>query len=193
MLKYFITSKTKRKILKLFLINPEKKFHIRGIEKILNEPFNAIRRELNYLQKGGLLISWKEANLKYFQINKNFPLLSEFRKIINLSEGIGDLIKERVNKLGKIDLAFIYGSVARGEENIKSDIDLFILGNINEIELHYSISEIEKEIGREINYVMMTKNEFNKRLKSNEPFIKRILKEEKIVLKGAVNDIARTT
>ncbi|MDH5364250.1 MAG: nucleotidyltransferase domain-containing protein [Dehalococcoidia bacterium] len=184
MLEYFITSKTKRSLLKLFLTNPERQFYIREIAKLTGEPFNAVRRELGYLEKAGLLKSHREGNLKYFELVKEFPFYPELKKIIYSTIGLGDYLRDKFKDSESIELAFIYGSVARDEETEKSDIDLFVVGEIDEGELHKLISDIESEIRREINYTLMTKREFIESIGRAEPFIKRIERKEKIMLKG---------
>jgi len=184
MLEYFITSKTKRSLLKLFLTNPERQFYTREIAKLTGEPFNAVRRELGYLEKAELLKSHREGNLKYFELVKEFPFYPELKKIIYSTIGLGDYLRDKFKDSESIELAFIYGSVARDEETEKSDIDLFVVGEIDEGELHKLISDIESEIRREINYTLMTKREFIERIGRAEPFIKRIEREEKIMLKG---------
>jgi len=184
MLEYFITSKTKRNLLKLFLTNPERQFYTREIAKLTVEPLNAVRRELGYLEKAGLLKSHREGNLKYFTVVKDFPFYPELKRIIYSTVGLGDYLKNRLKDSGQIELAFIYGSVARSQEREKSDIDLFVMGEIEEEELYKLVSDIEKEIGREVNYTLMTKNEFKERSNRGEPFIKRIEREEKLILKG---------
>lgn len=184
MLEYFITSRTKRGLLKLFLTNPEKRFYTREIAKITGEPLNAVRRELGYLEKAGLLRSYKEGNLKYFEVVKEFPFYPELKKIIYSTVALGDYLRNRLKDSASIELAFIYGSIARNEETEKSDIDLFVLGEIEEDELHGLVLDIEKEIGREINYTLMTKEEFDKRRDKDEPFLKRVMREKKLVLKG---------
>ncbi len=184
MLEYFITSKTKRNLLKLLLTNPERQFYTREIAKLTGEPFNAVRRELGYLEKAGLLRSHKEGNLKYFEVVKEFPLYPELKKIIYATIGLGDYLSNRLKDSELIELAFIYGSVAKNEETKKSDIDLFVVGGVEEEELQRLVSDIEREIGREINYTLMTKKEFDERSKRGEPFLKRIEKEKKLMLKG---------
>jgi predicted nucleotidyltransferase len=74
--------------------------------------------------------------------------------------------------------------VARNEETEKSDIDLFIVGEIEEEELHGLVSDIEKGIGREVNYTLMTKREFDERKARGEPFLKRVMGDRKLVVKG---------
>lgn len=184
MLKYFITSKTKRSLLKLFLTNPDKSFYVRELSRLTGEPLNAVRRELGYLEKGGLLKSHREGNLVYFAVVKKSPFYSELKKIIYSTIGLGDYLRGKFKDSESIELAFIYGSVARDKETEKSDIDLFVVGEIDEGELHKLISAIESEIRREINYTLMTKREFIERIGRAEPFIKRIEREEKIMLKG---------
>ena len=187
MLEYFITSKTKRSLLKLFLTNTERAFYTREVAKLTGEPLNAVRRELGYLEKAGLLESRREGNLKYFTVVKEFPFYQELKKIIYSTVGLGDYLRNRLKDSDQIELAFIYGSVAKNQEREKSDIDLFMVGEIEEDELHKMVSDIEKEISREINYTLMTKKEFRERSKKGEPFIKRIEREEKLILKGELD------
>jgi len=187
MLQYFITSKTKRKLLKLFLMNPNKSYYTREIEKLIHEPINAVRRELGYLKKAGFLLVEKDGNRKQFRVNERFPFYVELKKIIYSSIGVGDYLNEHFGKIEEIELAFIYGSVAKNEETSVSDIDIFLVGEISEKRLHRIIRDLEETTGREINYTIMSKQEFNKRKRKKDSFIKRILKEEKIILKGKLN------
>ncbi len=187
MLEYFITSKTKRKLLKLFVLHPEKRFYVREIEKLVQEPITAVRRELGYLEKAGFVRSCKEGNLKYFEVNRGFPFYLELKKIVYATIGLGDYLKDKLHEFDSINFAFIYGSVAKDEEGRQSDIDLLAVGAIDERSFHKTISNIEKEIGREINYTLMTRQEFDERIKKSEPFLKRILEEQKILIKGTLN------
>lgn len=81
-LKYFITSKAKRNVLHLFLRDPGKPHYTREVARLTGEPLNAVRRELGYLEKAGLLSSRAQGNLKYYEVIKSFPLLAQWRKII---------------------------------------------------------------------------------------------------------------
>jgi predicted transcriptional regulator len=82
MLRYFITSKAKRNLLKLFLLDPEKSYYTREIARLTHEPLNAVRRELGHLETAGLLRSHMQGNLKYFEVVKDFTLLAEWQRII---------------------------------------------------------------------------------------------------------------
>jgi predicted nucleotidyltransferase len=187
MLQYLITSRAKRSVLRLILMNQEKPFYVREVARLTGEPLNAVRRELANLEKAGLVTPRSEGTLKYYSVNKEFPFYPELKKIIYATVGIGEYLTTRLEKPEQIELAFIYGSVARGEEKADSDIDLFIVGDADEEVLHHLISEIERDTGRTINYTLMTRKEFDARIIKSEPFIKRILAEPKMIIKGSLN------
>lgn len=87
-LRYFITSKAKRSVLKLFLSHPDSALYTREVARLTAEPLNAVRRELGYLEKAGLLRSYMQGNLKYYQVVKTFPVLAEWQKIILFTPNI---------------------------------------------------------------------------------------------------------
>ena len=122
MLEYIITSKAKRSLLKLLLTNPDREFYTREISRRTGEPLNAIRRELGYLEKAGLVKSRHAGNLRYYSVVKEFPLYPELKKIIYATIGLGDYLADKFKDSNQIEQAFIYGSVARDEETEKSDI-----------------------------------------------------------------------
>ena len=113
----------------------------------------------------------------------------ELKSIILKTIALGERIKELIKKTKNIKYAFIYGSVAKGEEDIKSDIDLMVIGNIDEIKLQEKIQQIESKISRTINYTLMNIEEFKKRLNEKEPFLMRILEDKKIEIIGSENEI----
>jgi len=189
MLKYLIHSKTKRKLLRQFLLNPESRFYVRELEKQLKEPINAVRRELSHLEKAGLLKVRREGNLKYYQVDQSCPIFPELKNILHLTLGVGESLKKALSDYSSVKLAFIYGSVARNEEDSKSDVDLMVVGEVDEISMHRIISGLEEELRREINYTVMSMTEFKRKLKAGDPFIKRIIKEPKLVLKGTLNEL----
>ncbi len=183
-LEYLITSKAKRSLLRLFFTNPERNFYVREIARLTGEPLNAVSRELGHLEKAGIVESRTRGNLKYYSVVKEFPLYSELKKIIYATVGLGDYLTARLEDVEQIDIAFIYGSVAKNEETARSDVDLFVVGEIEEERLHQLVSQAENDIGRTINYTLMSEAEFQERLKGGEPFLKRVMSGEKLVLKG---------
>ncbi len=182
-------SKIRREIFNLYFANPERKFYLRELERILNFPVANIRRELVKLEKIGLFQSEKKGNLKFYFLNKSYPLFYEIKSIINKTSGIPSLLKDTLKNLKNIKVAFIYGSFAKGEEKSTSDIDLFIIGNPDETELIRNLNPIEKKIQREINYTIYSKKSFKMKKQEKDPFILDIIKSPKIFLIGDENEL----
>jgi len=188
MLESLIRSKTARKVLTIFITNPDEKFYIRQLERLIKEPVSAVSRELQKLENSGLLSSKDGAHVKYYWVNKDYPIFDEIKKIILKTQGLGDKLRELINNVPGIKLAFIYGSVAKGEEKAASDIDLMIIGDIDSVRLHSKIGEIEDIIKRAINYNLMNEKDFKNR---KTEFIKRVLKEKKIFLIGGEGELRK--
>lgn len=191
MLQWLFPSKVRRKLLTLFLLNSEDEFYLRQIERRIEEDFRAIRRELARLEKAGLLSSRQEANLKYYRVNKDFYLYSELKSMVVKTEGLGDIIRENLASLGAIKYAFIFGSLADGDERKGSDIDLMIVGDVDQVRLSALISAAEEKLGREINYSVYSVQEFNQRQLEANPFIENVLTARKIMLIGNENELSR--
>jgi len=183
MLQKLFTSKTRVKLLILFVMNPEREMYVREIARNAEENINAIRRELANLEEIGLLKSERRGNLRYYTVNKKMPIYNELASIILKTEGIAKELKDSLTETG-VETAFIYGSFASGEATVESDIDIFIIGEINENKLIIKIKEVEKRLSREINYVLFTAKEFEKRVKSRDPFVLNVLNEPKVMVIG---------
>lgn len=189
MLEAIMGSKTRVKLLTLFLLNPERKFYVRELVRRTGENINSVRRELQRLEGIGILTSSVEGNMKYYVADRKMPIYEELRGIFLKTEGIGGVLKEELSKLGETKAVLIYGSFAKGEENLKSDIDLMVIGKIDEKNLVKVIRGLEERFCREINYIVLTPGEFEKRRKEGEPFVKNVLKEKRITLIGDIDEI----
>ena len=188
MLKSLITSKVKRKILSLLFINPENEFYLREISKKLDEETNAVSRELKILEDGGIVLSHRKGNMKYFAVNRKCPIFNELKNIILKTDGLGSIIKNKL-KDSNILFAFIYGSYAEGREGRKSDIDLMVIGEIRMNRFNRMISNLERNIGRDINYIIYPKREFLE--KSPSGFIQKVIKDKKIMIIGEEDEFKR--
>ncbi|GAH79370.1 unnamed protein product, partial [marine sediment metagenome] len=123
-LKALFSSETRIKVLSHFFLHPGEGFYLRQLEKLLGKPVGQLSRELLNLEKVQLLIPSIAGNQKRYSINRDFPLYNELRKIFLKTIGIGDIIRKSLSKLKKVELVFIYGSFAKGEEYNRSDIDI---------------------------------------------------------------------
>lgn len=177
-------SKTRKALFSLYFTNPNSEYYLRELERLLGIPVSMIRKELMRLEDSGMFISHRKGNLTYYLLNKSYPLFTEMKSIVFKTIGIIGLLKEALQKTDSINTAFIYGSVAKGNESAMSDIDLLIVGAIDEDRLVREIKAIEKSIKREINYTLYSKKEFEEKKLGKDPFILELIKNPKIVLIG---------
>jgi predicted nucleotidyltransferase len=182
-------SKTRREIFRLYFTNPDNEYYLRELERLLSIPVSMIRKELLRLVADGVFDSRKVGNLTYFYINKEYPLFDELSSIVFKTIGIKGLLQKTLEKLSGIQVAFIYGSFAKNEANASSDVDLFLVGDIEEDELVREINELEKRLKREINYSVYSKRDFTEKKRKRDPFIVDLLENPKIFLIGDKHDI----
>ena len=182
-------SKLREELLALYFTNPDKKYYLRELERILKFSVGNIRRELIKLESAGLFLSENKGNLLYYYLNQSYPLFKELKSIIFKTSGASKMLQNILEKFKDIDRAFIYGSFAKGEEREDSDIDLLIIGEVNEDKLIEEIDKLEKKLQREINYAIYEKEDFKKKKKEGNSFILDILKGKKIFLVGDENGL----
>ena len=191
MLNKLFSSKARVEVLKLLLFNPGDDFYQRQISLITHQPIRGIQRELKRFQELGLIEKNTQGNRVYYRVNKNFPIFEELKRIFFKSAGIAQVLKRNFKKSDAIKVAFIYGSYAKNEENLLSDVDLLVIGSISAKELSSLLSQPKRELNREINYAVFGLQEFKKRIKRKDHFLNTILKEKKIFIIG--NEIELTT
>jgi len=177
-------SKVRKALFKLYFTNPDSEFYLRELERMFSIPVSMVRKELLRLEKEGIFLSHKKGNLTYYYVNKAYPLFGEFKSIVFKTIGAQGLLEEALRKIKGIEAAFIYGSYAKGSEKALSDIDLCIIGSINEDILVRRINELEKSLKREINYTLYTKNEFTQKKRNKDSFISDLISSQKIILIG---------
>jgi len=189
MIEKLFTSKTRTRILKILLFNPGKEFHLRELSREVKITPIYVKKELENLEKLNLVLSSKKGNLNLFQINKNSPLFSELKSIFLKTEFLTEIIKKSIKRL-KIDFAFIYGSFAKGVESKESDIDLFVVGSLDEDELVKVVQKIEKKVSREVNYILWNKDLFLKRARKHH-LLNEIAKNPVIMLVGDEDELRK--
>ena len=179
-----ITSKSRVKLLNVFLANPNDMFHVRELVRRTTDEINAVRRELAFLEKKGVLIKEPRANRVYYFLSKNYPFYFDLLKIGSKNIGLGaDVLKNRA-KIGKIKYAMFSGKFLRRMKDQPDEVDFLIVGNIVLPELALLVREEEKRLTTEINYTVMTEEEFDFRKKKRDPFIVSILSGSRVMLIG---------
>lgn len=185
-------SETRVKILKLLLLAPDTSFYIKEISTRVGLAFSMVYKELANLKNLGLVIEERKGKLRLFKINKQSLLYEDLKMIFIKTVGLGDIVTEHLKKLDKIRYAIIYGSFARGQQLKTSDVDLLIIGDLDEEELIKAISEMEKSLGREINYILWSEKEFERRAKTKHHLLTEIADNPIIGLVGDVDEFRRT-
>lgn len=179
-LKKIFGSGARVKLLRQFLLNQGDEFFIRELTRILDEQINSLRRELENLEKIGLLKSREKNRKKYYRTNPHFELLSELTSIIRKTDESNQVFLKKISKLGNIDLLILTGKFIgkKGE-----DIDVFLVGSIKDAELEEFLKENFTD--EDVKYGCMTKEDFLYRITLKDKFLHAIFAgKENIILKN---------
>ena len=193
MLERLFTSKVRVRLLTLFLTHPTEEYYIRQVSRITGETYNNVRLELQNLAELGLIRPVRRANATYYRADAEHFLFPELKNLVLKTSAVGDRLRDALSELGEVQLAFIYGSTARGTEVSSSDIDLMVIGKVDVDALHQAIDGIEDEIGRTVNYTLFTSGEWQERAVQGHFFVTDILRHDKVFLIGDENVLAELT
>ncbi len=185
-----IISRVRVKILTLFFTHPGKIFHVRDIVRKVGEEINAVRRELLHMEKAGMVTKEQRANRLFYAFRRDYPLYFDLLELIGKTSGLGwDLIRQRA-KLGKIKFAMVSGRYLRGlPKKSGTDVDLLVVGNVVLPELSQIVKAEEVRREREINYTVMTEEEFAFRKRRRDPFALSILEGSRAIIIGDEEDL----
>lgn len=184
-------TKNRAELLRLFFTNPDQSFYLQEIGRILGKKPGNFQRVINNMEKEGVLVSEYKANARYFKVNAEYPLYKELKVIVFKTMGVLGSIKDKLEKAGGVDYAFIYGSYAKSRENYLSDIDVIIIGKCDEDNLIMEFDGMEEVLKREINYKLFTLNDFRNSIKQGDPFLLNILNDKKIMMIGCESDLRK--
>lgn len=169
-LKRLFTSRTRIKLLTIFLLNPEGEYFIRELTRKLDEQINSIRRELTNLKKLGLLRSKAKNRKKYYIVNKNFVLFGELKNIIIKASGDSEEISKKLLKLGKMDVLVLSGSFV----NKESPADLLVVGKVEPETLEEFLAR-EVKTDRPLKFSILPREDFLYRWKMHDKFVRDML------------------
>lgn len=179
-------------VLAVFLTHPDEEFYQAYLAESTGCALMQVQRALKRLEETGLIHKTKSGNRFYYKANSNHPAFEDLKRALLKTVLFGDLFKEALSTIKrKIDFSFIYGSLASGKESFKSDVDLFIIGNLGLRDIAGILDTIGHDLRREINPTIYSINEFKKKLNDKNPFIKNILTEPKIWLIGEENEFKK--
>ena len=180
-------TRLRKRLLTYSFTHPDEEYYVRELADIIDEDPGNLSRELRKFEKEGLYRSFSKGGLKFYSLNKTYPLFKEIKKIVFKTGGVEGAIGELVLQYEDILFAFIYGSYAKDKENSASDIDLILVGEIPVNIFTGKIRKLEAELNREINFTHYSEKEFNDERQKKGGFLDTILKGKIIVLKGVLN------
>jgi len=183
---------TRLAILALLLDQPERKLYLRQIVRLTGAAQGGVQRELDFLVRSGILLKTREGNLAYFQANRTAPIFEELCGLVRKTAGLPELLLTALlPHASLIKRAFVYGSVARGEEGASSDVDLMVIGDVSFFDVVAAVSPLQQTLGREINPTVFDFAEYARRLRAKDSFLTRVEKQPRIDLIGG-SDVARS-
>ena len=180
----------RRRVLGLLLLRPDEALHGREIARRAGLPAGTITRELTKLAEVGLLKREKRGNQQVYSADTGSPIFAELASILRKTSGLADVLVQALAPAApKLRLAFVFGSVARGQETAGSDVDLMLVGDIGFREAVELLYPTQAVLGREVNAKVFAPEEFAAK-SAIEPFLINVLAKPKIFLIGNAHDLA---
>jgi predicted nucleotidyltransferase len=179
-------TKGQQRVLGVLFGNPTRSFYANEVIARAGAGTGAVQRELARLEGAGLVTVRRVGNQKHYQANPASPVFNELRALVLKTSGLADVLLESLAALkGQIDAAFVYGSVARGEDIAASDIDLMVVSDgLSYAELYGALEPAAPRLGRPVSPTLYSRDELARRLKSGNAFARQVMEEPKIWLIG---------
>jgi len=183
---------TRNALLAMLYGHADQSFYLRQLVRAVGAGNGAVQRELKHLTDMGLLVRSTQGNQVLYQANSQSPIFSEIKSLIAKTVGIHDAIRSALAALAsEIQIAFVYGSVARQEERAKSDVDLMVLGSAPFSEIVSALAAVQRMLAREINPTVFPVAEFQSKLRAGNHFLRSVMREKKIFLLGTEDELAK--
>lgn len=186
--------KTRRNVLSLLFGRPDERFYMRQVARMTGASVAAVQHELARLTTAQLVVRTPEGKQVYYRANTESPVFNEIRGLMDKTVGAVAVVRSTLSGLageGRIDIAFIYGSVASGTYDAFSDVDVMIIGEIKLSEIIPALRVAQDRLGREINPTIYPGEELRMRLTDREHFVTQVMDGPKIIVIGSENDLER--
>ncbi|TNF34616.1 MAG: MarR family transcriptional regulator [Gammaproteobacteria bacterium] len=179
-------TKTQQRVLGLLYGRPGQGFYVNEIMRMAGMGRGTVRRELDRLVSAGLLVTSRQGNQLYFQANASSPVFHELVGIVRKTFGVADVLRQALSPLdGQIQLAFIYGSVAKGHDTAASDIDVLVVSDdLSYSALMAALEPVGQALGRPVNPSLYTSQQLQERWASEQSFLTRLMDQPKLWIKG---------
>jgi predicted nucleotidyltransferase len=177
-----LRSQARRRLLAFYFTNPAARLHVRDLAGRLSVDPSNLSRELRRLEREGLFRSEVSGRQKYFCLNREYPLFPEVRSIVGKTLGVAPLIGRVLESVGHVEEAYLYGSFARNQQDVASDVDVLVIGNPPAEPLAEAVCKLERQLAREINYTVMSRREFEHRREQNDALLESIWHHKRVSL-----------
>ena len=182
----------RRSVLGLLLLHPDQALHGREIARRTGLPAGTITRELTKLADAGLLNRERRGNQQIYAANTASPIFGELASILRKTSGLADVLRDALEPLAaSLQLAFVFGSVARGRETAGSDVDLMLVGDVTFRQAVEALHAAQATIARDINIQLFSPLEFADKAYGGDPFLADVLAKPKLFLIGSDDDLAQ--
>ena len=183
--------KTRQRILGAILVDPARSWYLSELARHLGVTPSTLQRDLSGLVRGGILRRSGNGNRIDYEADPSCPILVELRGIFLKTVGLRDVLVEGLRPFrDAIEVAFVYGSMARSEERSASDVDLMVLGTLGLTDLAPALRAAEQSLGRAVNPTVYSPKEVVRKLSEGHHFLETVLKSEKIFLRGDERELA---
>lgn len=176
---------TLAEVLSFLLLNPDEEFYQSDLAKKTQKAIVQVQRAIKTLEEIGLISSTRRGRMIYYKAVRSHPAFDDLRKLFLKTISLGESVQQALLPFhNNILLAFIFGSVARGDDSIDSDIDLFIITKITLREIAKALGPLSKGLYRELNPVVFEPEEFQNRVSKNDHFLLEVLQSPKLWIIG---------
>ena len=184
MLERLFSSKTRVEVLRLLFSDPDGRYYVRQIARELGRDISGIKRELDNLDKAGLLVSEKFGNLRYYTVNKSSTIYAEVKSIIAKTVGVQGAIANALSTLGGLRQAWMYSLNSHPPGEGSGPVPVLIVGRVDLAELNEAVTQLESRLGREINYTVFDETDFQRRRAEADSFLTEVFGGRNVLLIG---------
>lgn len=177
------------KVLAFLLVNAAESYHLREIARRSGVPLRAVQRELELLEGIALVERETRGRQVFVHVRTSHPLFRDLRSLVLKTQGLASPLREKLEAVGNVEMAVIFGSVAAGTDTGGSDIDLLVVGSPDELEIHEAVASVEDDLGRPVNYTLISRDGLRARLQDGDPFLNRVLAGDLIQVIGDPHDV----
>jgi len=182
--------KARAEIVRLLFSDASKELHQRELARLSGLAIRTLQNEVAKLEGVELLVSRRDGNRLYFRANTDHPIYPELHGIAIKTSGLKERLADALSGLEGVSVAFVFGSIASGEDKAGSDIDLMVIGTVGLRDLAPRLRPLAEELGREINPHTYSKPRFRARSRKGDAFVGSILEAPKIFIKGGADELA---